>query len=365
MKRRLNYITQDGWWDTDIDAIKQLKSLYDIHVIVVSSYKNNKFPKKEIEGVKIKDFKMRFSNKNPLSLFQNLFLISWLLIFRLKKNSINYYVISNNPLQQAFMYLTYPKSRTIIAVHNYLPHVDERGKITSLQPKFYNAFFYFHFYSKQQYELFLSDHSEEHHAFFTPMPLKDFGASKNKFKIEKGGKRVFTLFGNIRGYKRPDLFIQAANIINDPNSIFLVIGSCEQKRWDQYKSLIKTDTLFADIRYIDNEEIPDIFLKTDYLVLPYDDATQSGPLMIAVNYGVPIIASRQPIFESLIEGNGNGFLFEKGSLEDFISIIKKAIAVNQEEYNQMRLAQLLFKEKYKKETNIALRFTEFLELHGI
>ena len=68
MKRRLNYITQDGWWDTDIDAINQLKVHYDVYVVVVSSNCNNKYPKKVIDGVSIKDFKMRFSNKNPLNI---------------------------------------------------------------------------------------------------------------------------------------------------------------------------------------------------------------------------------------------------------------------------------------------------------
>ena len=89
MRRRLNYITQDGWWDTDVDAIRQLKKIFDIHVIVVSDYKNNKYPKKEIEGVSIRNFGMRFSNKNPLSLFQNVILLFWLLVYRLKRNSIN------------------------------------------------------------------------------------------------------------------------------------------------------------------------------------------------------------------------------------------------------------------------------------
>lgn len=363
MKRRLNYITQDGWWDTDIDAINQLKVHYDVYVVVVSSNCNNKYPKKVIDGVSIKDFKMRFSNKNPLSLFQNIILIFWLLVYRLKRNSINYYVISNNPWQQAFMYLTFPLGRTIIAVHNYMPHVDERGKITTLQPKFYNKFLYFHFYSKQQYELFLGEHPVGHHVFFTPMPIKDFGAPNDKYRIEKKGKRVFTLFGNLREYKRPDLFINAANAINDPRTIFLIIGSCDEKKWEEYKVLINSETIKADIRYIDNDEISDIFTLSDFLVLPYDDATQSGPVMIAVNYGLPLIASKQPIFESIIDENG--FLFEKGSLEDLIKVLRKAISLDDKELKKMKGAQLEFRNRYLKETNVASKFVDFINKHNI
>lgn len=365
MKRRLNYITQDGWWDTDVDALKQLKDYFDIHVIVVSSVTNNKYNHKEIDGVYIKNFMMRYSNKNPLSFFQNLWLILWLFLYRLKKNSINYYVISNNPWQQGFMYLTYPLKRTIIAVHNYMPHVDERGKIVSLQYKFYSRFKYFHFYSKQQYDLFQAEHGADSVAFYTPMPLKDFGSPNNHFKLPKNGKRVFTLFGNLRGYKRPDLFIEAANAIDDPNAIFLIIGSCEEKKWEQYRTLIKTKTIVTDIRYISNDEIPDIFSISDFLVLPYDDATQSGPLMIAINYGLPIIASQQPIFEAFVSGNGNGYLFEKGSKDGLVEVLKNALRLDDNGLNKMKEAQFIFKEKYKEETNLILKFAGFIEANCI
>jgi glycosyltransferase involved in cell wall biosynthesis len=44
-------------------------------------------------------------------------------------------------------------------------------------------------------------------------------------------------------------------------------------------------------RYIPNEEIEPYFVAADALVLPYLSGSQSGVGMIALNYGIPVIAT--------------------------------------------------------------------------
>jgi glycosyltransferase involved in cell wall biosynthesis len=68
--------------------------------------------------------------------------------------------------------------------------------------------------------------------------------------------------------------------------------------WEEetsYRGLIRQLSLEQHIlihnRYIPNEEIEPYFVAADALVLPYLSGSQSGVGMIALNYGVPIIAT--------------------------------------------------------------------------
>lgn len=366
MKRRLNYITHDSWWDTDVDIIDQLKAEYDVHVIVrSSSFSDNKYPVKHIQGVKIRDFTAKYSNKNLLSIFQNIRVFFWLLVYRFRPGSLNYYVIGDNPLQQLFIYYLYTKNHSIIAIHNFIEHVDGRGKGYGFKKKFFENYKYFHFYSSIQFDLFRKHYPHKNGAFYSLMPLKNFGCPTGKYKINKSNKIVFTFFGSTRAYKRPDLFIEAANALSDERAIFLYVGSANKGTWDKYKDLIKSKNLIIDIRFIDNDEIPDIFSITDFLVLPYEDATQSGPSMIAINYGVPIIASDQPIFRRLIKNGENGYLFKPGDLNELIKVEKTALSLDKDELAEMKRAQLNFKADYNKKSDILKSFHTFVKEHKV
>lgn len=366
MKRRLNYITHDSWWDTDVDIIDQLKTEYDVYVVVrSSSFSDNKYPVKQIEGVNVRDFVAKYSNKNPLSIFLNIRVFFLLLVYRFKPGSLNYYVIGDNPLQQLFIYYLYPKKHTIIATHNFVEHVDGRRDVYGFKKKFYDNYKYFHFYSSIQLDLFRKQYPHNNGAFYSLMPLKDFGCPTGKYNIDKSNKIVFTFFGSTRAYKRPDLFIEAANALSDERAIFLYVGSANKGTWDRYKDLIKSKNIIEDIRFIDNDEIPAIFSTTDFLVLPYEDATQSGPSMIAINYGVPIIASDLPIFRRLIRNGENGFLFKVGDLNELIKVEKTALSLDENELAEMKRAQLNFKADYNKKNDVFKSFHTFIKEHKV
>lgn len=68
-----------------------------------------------------------------------------------------------------------------------------------------------------------------------------------------------------------------------------------------------TSNITAEFRRIDDEEIPELFTKSDYLVLPYEDVAQSGPHMIAYNYNLPVIASDIDGFKERVVDGENGF----------------------------------------------------------
>lgn len=181
-------------------------------------------------------------------------------------------------------------------------------------------------------------------SFYSKMPLKDFGHRELK-RFSK--KRTFLFFGHIRDYKRLDLFIQAAN---DVDAFFVVAGECPEIKWKEYEEIINDRNKFSiNVGFVENSSIPYYFENVDFLVLPYEDATQSGPALIALNYGLPIIASDINTFKSIINDSKNGFLFEKGNAESLRNVMKKACKVTDIELGEMKSNQSRYKEKYEKE----------------
>ena len=51
-------------------------------------------------------------------------------------------------------------------------------------------------------------------------------------------------------------------------------------------------------------------------MLPYDLIFQSGVLLMSMSYGLPVVASRIPPFEEIIDDGINGILFEKDNTKD-------------------------------------------------
>lgn len=85
-----------------------------------------------------------------------------------------------------------------------------------------------------------------------------------------------------------------------------------------------------------NNKIADLFCQSHFLILPYKDVTQSGPLMIAFNYGVPAIASNLPGFVENIKDTVTGFLFETENSDSLYTIMKTVIDTHKTNYSQIK-----------------------------
>ena len=95
--------------------------------------------------------------------------------------------------------------------------------------------------------------------------------------------------------------------------------------------------------------------------MPYSDATQSGPALIAMNYGQPIIASDLPAFKQIIIDGKNGFLFKNGDSDSLKQVIERAVKLSQDEVDLMKSAQLQFKESYLADIQPNTMFNQFIQ----
>lgn len=206
-------------------------------------------------------------------------------------------------------------------------------------------------FSNNQHDILERKFGKE--SFMVGMSLKDFG--KSAFKpapINDGIKLLF--FGIISLYKGLDLLIKALEELREEgitNLSLTIAGKGES--WDDCKKFIKTQEMFnLKVRFIENDEIPDLMSSHHFIVLPYRNATQSGPLVAAIAYELPIIAPRYGCFTEMLSED-NSILYNQGDLKE---TIRRVSQMKQGDYDSLKEKISFLKDKYSEE-NIAKNYT--------
>jgi glycosyltransferase involved in cell wall biosynthesis len=135
------------------------------------------------------------------------------------------------------------------------------------------------------------------------------------------GKLLF--FGIVRRYKGLDILLRALAEVK-PDVSLTVAGEI----WEGREELLK---LIADLQlgdrvtltdgYVAAEDVPALFAGADALVLPYRSGTASQNALIALQLGVPVIATRAGAIADAVIDGVNGLLCEPGDAGD----LKRAI----------------------------------------
>lgn len=227
------------------------------------------------------------------------------------------------------------KKKKILALHDVKPHSNHYKKRQSVfQNLLINSYSYFHTFSKQQQYILKECYSKD--SFLIPLAKKESGLSGIiRPPIENNLKLLF--FGGIYSYKRLDLIIQAVQNVTlegDKKLSLTIAGNGPD--WENCKKHIRDETFFnLEIGFVPQKEIPDLFMGHHYLVLPYQNVTQSGPLFDAMNYNLPIIASDEKGFKEFVMDGKTGFLFKSQSLESLTELINNISKIDQNQYQQI------------------------------
>ena len=151
------------------------------------------------------------------------------------------------------------------------------------------------------------------------IPHANFSYYSENFDLEKktyDNERIL-FFGRINPYKGLDVLLKAMKIVvkKIPNIKLSVVGNGDIS---DYKSLIDElkDNLELNVRWIKDEEVEGFFAQSDFVVVPYVEASQSGVIPLSYSLGLPVIASRiGGIPEQVVEGE-TGFLVEPNRIEE-------------------------------------------------
>ncbi len=117
------------------------------------------------------------------------------------------------------------------------------------------------------------------------------------------------LFGRMRRYKGLNILIKAAALVKNkvPNLKIVLAGSGPEL--DRLEPQLQSNPMFEiHNRKIPSDEVAELFFKSNLIVLPYIEASQSGPLHLAYTCGRSVVAANVgAISESLTDGC-EGFL---------------------------------------------------------
>lgn len=338
-KQKIAWITADYFIDVDIDIINSISNNYIIDWYVVLPKENSRYSKSTIkEKITQKDIKItEYVNKYRFRNFKNIFLY-FKILHNIKKNKpdIVYINMQGYPYLALISFILLKKKNTIFTVHQAKVHYGMNYKLlTSVYFKLlYSYYSNFHLYSKTQLEIFKKEHPNKN-CYLIPLAMKDFGKSNS---LPPSNEIIFLNFGNIIKSKNIECLIKAAcNIYEKGFRGFRVkiVGNCNN--WQQYLQHIKYNQIFdLRIESILNEEIPDLFSSSHYLVLPYSAVSQSGPLKIAYKYNIPIIASDLQEFKNEIIDNKTGYLFKSCDVSSLEAVMINAIISHNANYKNLK-----------------------------
>lgn len=349
IKKKICWITSSFLLDVDIPIVPDLQVDFDIDWIVLTTSSNYDGDKALIEAKGC--YKYRLVIDGGVFIHPKKFFFYRKLIKEIKTHNYDLYYFDflGMPYFIPLVQMMLPKEKCIIAAHNVKTPKGARYYWLAKPYMDYvvNVYHNFQVFSINQLDLLKSLNSKAN-ILYAPLCLKDYGkptVEKDKLPI------TFLFFGNIVEYKRVDLLLEATKILEKKGVTDFKVqisGYCRQDKWEsKYAPLMKgLKNVSIDIRRIPNEEIPNLFEKSHYFVMPYQDIAQSGAMTVALCYNIPIIASELDTFKEFMNGEDDGYFFKMGSAVLLAETMQKAIEEYNTHYTNMRISQAeLVKEK--------------------
>ncbi len=163
--------------------------------------------------------------------------------------------------------------------------------------------------------------------------LPDTGLTPSEAKQNLGlrdGEKVILFFGKIRPYKGIEHLLEAFKLLQeneseqyrliiagDPSDEVYVreIQQTVQQQFSQRRVILR-------LEFVPDDKMEEYFKGADLLVLPYNVIFQSGVLLLAYTFGLPLVATDVGSFrEDIVEGS-TGYLCKPGDPADMARVIE-------------------------------------------
>lgn len=298
-----------------------------INVMIIGQKKSSDldYIDPDIEIRNVLRFPIGWSIRNLLS-FKNMFIIN-----TIKPDVIH--VTSSYPVANAMIGLFFSgKNPLVVTVHDPRPHIGEvEYNLRSIFVDFFHMLLI-----KRSDKLIV--HSEKLKSVLarrkippgkiSVIPHGDYSFFAGYKSNKPAEKNCILFFGKIIKYKGLEYLIKAVAAISKEIPAIKVIIAGEGN-FTEYKKLINgipVNCFEVHNEFIPDRMVADLFERAQLLVLPYIEATQSGPLHIAYAFKKPVIATTVGGFPELVEHGKTGLLVppndENALAEAIIRLLK-------------------------------------------
>lgn len=177
--------------------------------------------------------------------------------------------------------------------------------------------------------------------------------------IEPTNKKKILFFGRINPYKGVDNLLEIVRLC--PDIEFDVVGRVDPQMRQIVDLLRQELNVSLNNDYVTDEEMKAAFIDCDWVIVPYNSASQSGIIIDAYKYSRPVIGFDVGAISEQIDDGNSGYLVKAGNNELFAEKIKEVIAMPEERHRKMcEYAHVYGLQKYGVESAVN-RFKELLE----
>lgn len=154
-------------------------------------------------------------------------------------------------------------------------------------------------------------------------------------------ERVLLLFGAMRAYKGAIELLDAFSRIDDPNARLVVAGApfTDRLRRQIAAAAARDARVIARLQFVPDQDVPTLLRAADVAVVPFRDVLTSGSVVLAMSFGLAVVAPRLGCLPETIAEDG-GLLYDPalpGSLED---ALREALAADVEGMGQRNLERI-------------------------
>ncbi|EHI61369.1 glycosyltransferase family 4 protein [Hungatella hathewayi] len=247
----------------------------------------------------------------------------WKLFFALKNYELEFIVCPMVALWTHMINQVFHNVPVCVINHDPKPHSGDKNitflNLFGMQKIYYSAKAIF-VHSQAFIHYVEKKYHKRENVFYIPLGRHSFYKyiKNKKVSIHYDAEKInFLFFGRIEDYKGLDILAEAYKQVTSlcDNVSLTIAGSGNFKKYKTAYSNLPNITIFN--RWIEDCEVESFFNGPNIvLIVPYIDATQSGALLIALDYSIPVIASNTGGLREQITEGKTGILVTPGKAEE-------------------------------------------------